>query len=57
MIPTHITEAPPEVTNLLEEIRADASLNQNQRNELMRLLERGDVEGASVLLDAWRITR
>ena len=43
----HITVAPPEVTVLLEEIRADASLNASQRNELIALLERGDIEQAA----------
>ena len=51
-----ITEAPPEVTAMLEEIRADASIIQIMRDKLIALLHAGDIETARVLLDAWRIT-
>jgi hypothetical protein len=56
MIYPAVTPVPPAVTDLLEEIRVDASLNQKQRNELVALLERGDIEQAEDLLHAWRIT-
>jgi hypothetical protein len=56
MIYKSVIPVPPEVANLLEEIRADASLNQNQRNKLIALQEQGDTEQAEDLLHAWRIT-
>ena len=55
MIYTAVIPVPPEVANLLEEIRADARLNYTQHNELIALLERGDIEQAEDLFYAWRI--